>query len=84
MFVYREEYYLSRAEPKQRADENDDKFYERVEKWKKQAEMVHNVAEVIIAKQRHGPIGTVALQFDGMITRFSDLQRDDYLPTQTQ
>jgi replicative DNA helicase len=33
----------------------------------------HNVAEVIIGKQRHGPIGTVKLYFDGQFTKFSDL-----------
>ena len=36
-------------------------------------ERAHNVAEVIIGKQRHGPVGTVKLHFDGQFTRFSDL-----------
>ena len=44
----------------------------------------HNVAEVIIAKQRHGPIGTVPLQFEGMLTKFSDLLRSDYVPAQME
>jgi replicative DNA helicase len=80
MFVYREQYYHERAEPKQRADEADDKFHDRMSRWQKRAEEVHNVADVIIAKQRHGPIGNVSLQFEGMITRFSDLARADQLP----
>ena len=39
-----------------------------------------NLAEVIIAKQRHGPIGTVTLHFDGPFTRFSDYEAADHLP----
>ena len=42
-------------------------------------ERIHNVAEVHIAKQRHGPIGVVELYFDGMVTKFSNLVRDDSL-----
>lgn len=75
MFIYRQEYYLAREEPTKRADESDSKFDERYTKWQQNLESVHNIAEVIIAKQRHGPIGTVPLHFDGMYTRFSDLDR---------
>jgi replicative DNA helicase len=75
MFVYREEYYHARAEPTQRADEAESKFLEREARWKDRGEKVRNVAEIIIAKQRHGPIGTVPLHFDGQFTRFSDLER---------
>ena len=48
--------------------------------WKTKMSMVSGKAEVIIGKQRHGPIGTVQLQFDGSVTRFSDLARDQYMP----
>ncbi len=82
MFVYRDQYYHERAEPKQRSDEGDDKFHERLERWKRRAEEVYNKADVIIAKQRHGPIGTVTLQFEGIVTRFSDLAEDGSLPDQ--
>jgi replicative DNA helicase len=82
MFVYREQYYHERAEPKQRSDEGDDKFHERLERWKRRAEEVHNKADVIVAKQRHGPVGTRSLYFDGMITKFSDLAEDGSLPDQ--
>ena len=80
MFVYREQYYHERAEPKQRTDESTDAFFKRMEDWKARGERVHNVADVIIAKQRHGPVGTIELQFEGTLTRFSDLIRDENLP----
>jgi replicative DNA helicase len=80
MFVYREQYYHERAEPKQRADESTDKFQERMARWQERGERIHNVAEVIIAKQRHGPVGAIELYFDGNITRFGDLMRDENLP----
>ena len=73
MFVFREEYYLSRAEPMRRPEEDDVKFNERHTRWTERAAEMHNKAEVIIAKQRHGPIGSVYLFFDGNYTRFDDL-----------
>jgi replicative DNA helicase len=82
MFVYREQYYHERAEPNQRADEADDKFHDRRDRWMKRGEEVHNKADVIVAKQRHGPIGTRQLYFEGMLTRFSDLAEDGSLPEQ--
>ena len=80
MFIFREQYYLERAEPKQRPDESDDKFNERFTRWQDRCTKVYNVAEVNIAKQRHGPIGTVELYFDGAVTKFGDLVREDHLP----
>jgi replicative DNA helicase len=73
MFVFREQYYLERGEPTRRADESDDKFNDRYQRWQQRCEEVHNTAEVIIAKQRHGPIGTVRLFFDGQFTKFGNL-----------
>lgn len=75
MFIYREEYYLGRAEPAQRVEESDDKYFERMQSWQKRMDEAHNIAEVIIAKQRHGPIGTERLFFDANLTRFGDLDR---------
>ena len=73
MFLYREEYYRERDKPTQRDSESDDKFLERQERHEKLLAECRNVAEVIAAKQRHGPIGTMRLHFAGEFTRFSDL-----------
>ncbi len=75
MFIFREEYYLSREEPSQKVGEGDEKFYDRHTKWAQKLEEVSNTAETIVAKQRHGPIGTVKLFFDPNVTRFADLDK---------
>lgn len=75
MFVYREEYYHARSEPTRRQDEDESKFNTRHQRWMERGEEIRSIGEVIIAKQRHGPIGTVELHFDGQFTRFSDLER---------
>jgi replicative DNA helicase len=72
MFVFREEYYLQNKEPRPGTPE--------YEKWQLEMSLVHGKAEVIIGKQRHGPTGTVELQFEGQFTRFSDLAHDGHLP----
>lgn len=72
LFVYREEYYLMNGEPE-----------EGTEAWIKWDEKLRNSrgrAEVIIAKQRHGPTGTAKLGFQAEFTRFSDIAEDEYLP----
>jgi replicative DNA helicase len=68
MFVYRDEYYREREKP-------GDHDLEAMAKWQQVMEQVHGKAEVIIGKQRHGPIGTVELAFEGKFTRFSNLAR---------
>jgi replicative DNA helicase len=73
LFVYREEYYHAMRKP---LESNREKFAE----WLAEADKVHGKAEVIIGKQRHGPTGTVELQFEGALTRFSSLAKDDHLP----
>ena len=73
MFVFREQYYLERSEPGQRAEESKEKFNQRYDEWKRRCEEVYNTAEVLIAKQRHGPVGSVRLFFDGQYTKFGDL-----------
>ena len=75
LFVYREEYYLQNKEPKLGTPEH--------EKWQAEMDFALGKAEVIIAKQRHGPTGTVRLQFEGQFTRFSDFAEGDNLPERT-
>ncbi|MGB0719410.1 MAG: replicative DNA helicase [Bdellovibrionales bacterium] len=70
MFVYREEYYLSRTEPEPGTEKH--------MKWQESMERAHNIGECIVAKQRHGPIGTVKMYFDPNLTRFSDLDPSYY------
>ncbi len=77
MFVYREEYYVERQKP---GEHEREKFLE----WRQKMDMAHAKAEVIIGKQRHGPVGTVVMQFDGAYTRFSDLAEADRLPYETR
>ena len=70
MFVYRESYYLGRAEPKEGTEDH--------LKWQEDMDRCRGMAEVIIGKQRHGPIGTVKLSFDENVTRFGNLAREAY------
>jgi replicative DNA helicase len=70
MFIYRESYYLGRAEPREGTEEH---F-----KWQEQMDQVRGMAEVIIGKQRHGPIGTVKLSFNEDLTKFGNLARDHH------
>jgi replicative DNA helicase len=80
MFIFREEYYLSR-EPTRRPDEAESKFSERYQEWRERLEKVHGLGEIIVAKQRHGPIGSVKLRFDAETTKFDNYMASDHLPS---
>lgn len=69
MFVYREEYYKSRQEPREGTEEH--------MQWQQEMEDLHAKAEVIVGKQRHGPIGTIKLSFTAELTKFGNLAQDD-------
>ena len=70
VFLYREEYYLARTEPPEGTEKH--------EVWTNKMEKVHNIAEAIIAKHRHGPISKVKLHFNPSWTKFSDLAENNY------
>ena len=72
MFVFREEYYVERLKPA----EGDAKFQE----WFAKMSQVSGKAEVIIGKQRHGPVGTVQLSFESQFTRFGNLAKEYHMP----
>ena len=78
MFIFRESYYLERMEPIKKPDEQNDRYNERHQRWRELCESRYNIAEIIIAKQRHGPIGTIKTHFDPNFTKFSDLTRTEY------
>jgi replicative DNA helicase len=81
MFVFREEYYLESKKPREGSEE--------FSAWHKKISEAHGKAEVIIGKQRHGPTGSVELQFQADVTRFANLEekhefagRENQLPEQ--
>jgi replicative DNA helicase len=65
MFVYRESYYLGRAEPREGTPEH--------LQWQEDMDRLEHQAEVVIGKQRHGPIGIIKLSFDANTTKFGNL-----------
>ena len=71
-FVFREDYYIAAKEPKKPADGDDAKVFDDHAKWAADWARVYGLAELIVAKQRHGATGKVTLKFEPEITRFSD------------
>ncbi len=68
MFVYREEYYLEKRQPKLGSIEHAE--------WQSKMSDISGLAEIIIGKQRHGPTGNIQVEFEGMFTKFKDLKRN--------
>ncbi len=73
MFVYREQYYLERQMPLQSNFKNESEFQTATDEFQKKMASAHNRADVLIAKNRHGPTGDVPLFFEGEFTRFGDV-----------
>jgi len=67
MFVYREQYYLEKKEPKQGSIEHAE--------WQSKMNDIYGLADIIIGKQRHGPTGNVQVEFEGQYTKFKDLKQ---------
>jgi replicative DNA helicase len=78
-FVFREDYYVASREPKRPIESDDSKVHEAHAAWAAEMERVFGLAELIVAKQRHGSTGKVRLRFEARITRFSDLAPDQML-----
>ena len=68
MFVYREEYYLERKQPKLGSIEHAE--------WQSKMNDINGLADIILGKQRHGPTGTVKVEFEGIYTKFKDLNKN--------
>ena len=68
MFVFREEYYLERKQPKLGSIEHAE--------WQSKMNDVNGLADIILGKQRHGPTGTIKVEFEGIYTKFKDLSRN--------
>ena len=76
-FIYREDYYVASREPKRPVESDDTRTHEAHAAWASEMERVFGLAELIVAKQRHGATGKVRLRFEPRITRFSDLAEED-------
>jgi replicative DNA helicase len=70
MFVYREAYYLERMEPRVATVEHAE--------WQAKMNEISTLAQIIIAKQRHGPTGNIDLEFEAMFTKFKDKDTQSY------
>ena len=68
MFVFREAYYLERKQPKLGSIEHAE--------WQSKMNDVNGLADIILGKQRHGPTGTIKVEFEGIYTKFKDLSRN--------
>ena len=80
MFVYRDEYYLSKNQPEQKENETEEKYSQRLEFWDNKVKKADGLGEIIVAKQRHGPVGMREARFEKRLTKFMDLVAPDTLP----
>src|SRR3546814_10641994 len=69
LFVFREDYYVAAREPRRPMDGDEPRAFDDHAKWAMEMERVFGLAELIVAKQRHGATGKVKLKFDAKITR---------------
>lgn len=80
LFIYREEYYLNKKDPERDARETEEQFNAKNDAFMARLQAAENKAEVIIAKQRHGPVGSINVHFEKSFTHFSDLTDDGRVP----
>ena len=77
-FIFREDYYVLSREPKRPVESDDAKLHDAHAAWVAEMERVYGLAELIVAKQRHGSTGKVRLKFEPKITKFTDLEDGEY------
>lgn len=77
IFIYRDEYYLVRSEPTRRADESEDRFNDRHQRWEQRLSDEAGLADIIIAKNRHGKTGSVRARWIGHRQVFADLHENE-------
>src|SRR3546814_20381402 len=75
-FVFREDYYVAARDPKRPIEGDDVKSHAAHEEWAAEMERVFGLAEVIVAKSRHGSTGKVRLHFEAKTTKLRDLADD--------
>ena len=80
LFIYREDYYLKAHEPKHPIPGDAAEIFSAFEEWEAKHRQVAGMAEVIVAKNRHGGTGKERLRFEGKFTKFSDMAEEDRLP----
>ena len=78
MFVYREDYYLNMSQPEIPNSSSPADVQDKHAKWSEHLSRVDGLAELIVAKQRHGSTGKVTLKFEPSITKFSDFVGPSY------
>jgi replicative DNA helicase len=72
-FIYREEYYLAKAEPARRETESEDAFYARQAAYFGRLAASRGIADLIFAKYREDVTKTLIMRFDGPRQRFGDV-----------
>lgn len=76
MFVFREIYYLQNDIPVRHQNETAEKFILRMKEWEEKKVLLEHQAEAIVAKQRHGPVGSIKLYFNGEFGKFGNLEQE--------
>lgn len=80
VFAHREHYYLEKAisgdEIPRRMNESEEAYRARCEDLVRRAHESKGKAELILAKNRHGPTGLCRMQFDNTTTWFRDAGED--------
>ena len=73
LFLYREHYYLSRARPIRLRTESDEAHRTRTAAWERRCAACEPIADLIVAKNRMGPIGACQVGYWGALSRFAEL-----------